>query len=123
MIIRHATPAERAAWKDHPGVWINLQAAEVFVAEEDGEAIGFLCAQKVYLVDHLILFKGNKIKRSRAALRLYRAVEQFIRNPLTNRDGIRQMFSFTRREAVKGWADRLGWTRCYKRAATFTKFF
>ena len=123
MVIRHATPAERKEWAKHPGVWINLQAAEVFVAEEDGEAIGFLCMTPLYLVDHLIPLRGNKITKSRAALLLYRAAEQFVRNPLTNRLGIRQTIQFTRREAVKGWADRLGWTRCYKRAATFTKVF
>jgi len=123
MLIRHATPEERTAWKDHPGIWIDLQAAEVFVAEDRGEVIGFLCAQKVYHVEHLVLFGGSKVKRSRAALQLYRSVESFIRNPLTNRDGIRWMFSFTRRQPVKDWADRLGWTRCYQRAATFTKYF
>jgi hypothetical protein len=123
MVIRHATPQERAAWKDHPGVWINLQAAEVFVAEDKGEVIGFLCAQKVYHVDHLVLLSGNKLKRSRAALLLYRGVEKFISNPLTNREGIRQMLCFTRKQPVKDWADRLGWTRCFERAAAFTKFF
>lgn len=123
MVIRHATSAERAAWKDHPGVWINLQSAEVFVAEDNGEVIGFLCAQAIWHVDHLVLLKGNKLKRSRAALLLYRGVEKFIRNPLTNRSGIRQMLCFTRKAPVKGWADRLGWTRCFERAAAFTKFF
>jgi hypothetical protein len=121
--IRSATPEERTAWKEHPGVWVDLDTAEVFVAEDKDEIIGFLCAQKVYHVEHLVLFGGSKVKRSRAALQLYRSIESFIRNPLTNRDGIRQMICFTRRGCVKGWADRLGWTRCFKRAATFTKFF
>jgi hypothetical protein len=123
MIIRHATRGERQAWAQRPGVWINLEAAEVFVAEDKGKVIGFLCAQKIFHVDHLVLFSGNTVKRSRAALQLYRGVEKFIRNPLTNRDGIRQMICFTRRAPVKGWADRLGWTRCFERAAAFTKFF
>jgi hypothetical protein len=77
----------------------------------------------VWHVEHLILFKGNQVKRSRAALQLYRAVESMIRNPLTNPSGIRQMVCFTRRNPVKRWADRLGWTRCFKGAAMFTKFF
>lgn len=123
MLIRHATPEERTAWKDHPGVWIDLQSAEVFVAEDKGEVIGFLCGTPLYLVDHLVLFGGSKVKRSRAALQLYRSMESFIRHPLTNRHGIRQIISFTRKKAVKGWSDRLGWTRCFKGAATFTKFF
>ena len=118
MIIRNATLEERRRWMAHPGVWINLNSAEVMVAEDRGEVIGFLCAQKLWHVDHLVLLKGNKVKRSRAALQLYRSVEQIIRA-----SDIRQMFSFTRRTPVKKWADRLGWTRCYQRAATFTKFF
>jgi len=121
--IRMATPDERTAWKEHPGVWVDLEKAEVFVAEDKDEVIGFLCAQKVYHVEHLVLFGGSKIKRSRAAIQLYRSIESFIRNPLTNRDGIRQIFTFTRRSPVKAWSDRLGWTRCFKGAAMFTKFF
>lgn len=118
MIIRKATLEERQRWMAHPGVWINLHSAEVMVAEDKGEVIGFLCAQKLWHVDHLVLLKGNKLKRSRAALQLYRNVEQVIRA-----SDVRQMLSFTRRGCVKDWAERLGWTRCFQRAATFTKFF
>lgn len=118
MLIRKATTEERHRWMEHPGVWVNLQSAEVMVAEDKGEVIGFLCAQKLWHVEHLVLLKGNKIKRSRAAVQLYKSVEQIIRS-----SDIRQMLSFTRRHSVKDWADRLGWTRCFKGAATFTKFF
>ena len=118
MDIRFATQEEKLRFNIHRGVWLDLQTADVLVAEDKGEVIGFLCGHMVYQVEHLVLLKGNRIKRSRAAVLLYRVMEHLIRKA-----GWRQMYCFTRRSAVKEWASRLGWTRCYKGAAVFTKFF
>lgn len=118
MHIRHATPEEREQFQKLKGIWVDLKRAEVLVAEDNGQTIGFLTAHPVWHVEHLYLFKGNRIARSRAALLLYRGIEKIISNT-----SVRQMFCFTRRVPVKDWADRLGWTRCFKGAATFTKFF
>jgi hypothetical protein len=118
MIIRHATPEEREQFQKLKGIWVNLKRAEVLVAEDNGKTIGFLTAHPVWHVEHLHLFEGNRTTKSRAALLLYRSIERIIGNT-----SVKQMFCFTRREPVKAWADRLGWTRAFKGAATFTKFF
>lgn len=104
--------------------WANLQTAVVHVAVENGQIVGMIEAHLAWQVENLEIFPEcrNKITRSRASLLLYKATENWIKNPLVNRTGVRWFFSFTRSKAVKGWAQRLGWKRVFKGGNFYAKF-
>lgn len=124
MQIRLATPEEKHMLQIRTGAWHNLQNAVVHVAIENGQIVGMIEAHLTFQIENLEIFPEcrNKITRSRASLLLYRATEQWIKNPLVNRTGVRWFFSFTRSKAVKGWAERLGWKRVFKGGSFFAKF-
>jgi hypothetical protein len=124
--VRQALAEELPRLKDlmaaSPGERIDLNKARVWVAIEDGEIIGVLPARMCWQLEPLLLFKGNKITRSRAGLLLYRAAETWLGDRAQNRSGIHWFFAVTRSKAVKGWANRLGWFRQYRGAWTFLKY-
>lgn len=104
------------------GEQIDLDSARVWVAIDQGSIVGMLSAHMCWRVEPLLIFADNKMTRRRAGLALYRAAESWLGNRLLNRTGIHHFFATTRSKAVIGWANRLGWFRQFRGAATFLKY-
>lgn len=102
------------------GEVIDLTAGPCWVALCDGQIVGMLAARPVFQLEPLLVFSGNKIRDSRAALGLYRAAEAWIGNR-ANGSGVHWFFCITRSQAVMGWAKRLGWFRQYRGAQHYIK--
>lgn len=111
----------RLAESEHEQV--DLDAARVWVAEEDGRVVGLLAARMVWQIEPVYLFPEvtNKVRRSRAFYRLYRAFEAWLADRAANRSGVHWFFAVSYSSAVKAWAARMGYHRIYKGAATFVK--
>lgn len=106
------------------GEVIDLEAARVWIALEDGQMVGMLSARMCWQLEPLIVFPEVKLKatRRRAGLGMYLEATRWLGNRLENKSGIHWFFAITRSSAVKQWADRLGWLRQYRGAATFLKY-
>jgi hypothetical protein len=115
-------PYLRERLKETEGEQIDLDTARVWVAVEGKQILGMLSARLVWQAEPLIIFPevNNTMTRRRAGLGMYRAFEKWLPS-IENRTGIRWFFAITRSKAVMGWADRLGWFRQYKGAATYLK--
>jgi hypothetical protein len=126
MEIRQARAEElpmlQAKLAESEGEQIDLMTARVWVAVEGGEIVGMLPARMCWQLEPMLLWKGNKITRSRAGVGMYRAAERWLGDRTENRTGIYWFFAVTRSKAVKAWASRLGWFRQYKGAWTFLKY-
>ncbi len=127
MIFRPAAPDELPELQRRldatDGERIDLETTPAWVAERDGEILGILPARLFWNLEPLVIFDEvtNRLTRSRAALGLYRAAEAYLADPMRNRTGCHWIFCFTRSDAVKGWANRLGWLRQWKGAAAYVK--
>lgn len=101
----------------------ELTVGHVWVTELDGEIVGVLPLRLVWQAEPLLIFpskkmkKMNKIARSRAALLMYLAAEEFVRDHKPN-----WLFAVTRSRAVKSWSQRLGWHRIYAGASFYIKY-
>lgn len=104
------------------GEQIDLDSARVWVAIDQGNIVGMLSARMTWQLEPLLIFADNKMTRRRAGLSLYRAAESWLGSRQLNRTGIHSFFAVTRSRAVMGWANRLGWFRQYRGAATFLKY-
>jgi hypothetical protein len=123
--IREARAAEipwlKTKLEESGGELVDLEAARVFVAVEDGALLGMFALRMVWQGEPLLIFPEceNRIKRSRAGYLLFRAACEWLRD--RNRTGIGWFFAITRSEAVKAWAPRLGLLEQYVGATTLTK--
>lgn len=117
-------PFLRAQLKKTDGEQIDLDQARIWVAVHEGKIVGMLPARMMWQLEPLLIFPEyeNPITRSRAGLLLYRAAEKWLGDRSQNRTGIHWFFAITRSKAVKGWAQRLGWFRQYRGAATYIKY-
>ena len=102
---------------------VDLDLARVWVAEDEGKIVGLLAARMVWQIEPIYLFPEvtNKLSRSRAFYKMYRAFEAWLGDRSRNKTGIHWFFAVTYSPAVKAWAERIGYHRMYKGAATFVK--
>lgn len=101
------------------GEVVDLTKGPCWVSEENGRLVGMLAVRPVFQIEPLLVFSGNKMTDSRAALGMYRAAEAWIQSD--NGSGVHWFFLVTRSRAVMTWARRLGWFRQYEGATLFIK--
>jgi N-acetylglutamate synthase-like GNAT family acetyltransferase len=115
-------PYLRDRLSDSDGEQIDLAAARVWVAVEEGAIVGMLSIRMVWQAEPLLVFAEvkNTNTRRRAGLGLYCAMEAWLCGD-DNRTGIRWLFAITRNGATGGWLEKLGWLRQYIGAKTYLK--
>jgi hypothetical protein len=111
--------------KQSGGVFVDLYRTPVWIAVEDGVILGLLAAELTWQFEPLLIFPEirNKAARRRACYRMYRAAEAWMCDPTRNITGVYKAFAVTRMFKVRCWAEKMGWLRQYRGAATFVKEF
>lgn len=128
MEIRQAKAEElpylksRLAETDHEE--INLEAARVFVAVENGQIIGQISARLVWQAEPLVIFPEvkNRTTRRRATVALLKGWEAWLADRSQNKTGIHWYFAIIRNRAAQFAAPRMGLWRIYIRAQHFVKY-
>lgn len=130
MNIRPATLADIPKLKEElgrePDKWeqIEFEKGIVFVAEEDGEIIGFINGRLIWQIEPLFIFSKYRKKKFRAIARkatylLIKRLDGWIANRSENRTGIYSYFCFIKNRLMQGLAMNFGMFRIY----TGGKFF
>lgn len=104
---------------------IDLDAARVWVALEEGAIVGFVSLRMVWQMEPLYIFPEcrKRMARRRAIYGLYREASAWMGDRKRNLSGIHWMFAITRNLEVRRWMVAMGWHRQYKSAATYIKHF
>jgi hypothetical protein len=128
MQLRHVLPEDipylQQRMKELGSEFIDLNKTPSWVAtDDDGTILSVLPARLVWNLEPLLIFPEvtNKLTASRAALGMFRVAEAWLRDSSKNRTGITWYFIKTRSEAVKDWAQRLGWFEQWRDATFFIK--
>jgi len=110
---------QRGLYEQH-----NLSRAVVYVAEYDGEIVGFCAARLIFQVEPLLLdskFKklGPRFARQKATLGLIRAVDSWIADRKQNLSGIHSYFCSIPGRTMRQLALAFGMLPVYQKSKFF----
>lgn len=108
--------AECPTWEQ-----VDLSRGIAFVAEEDGERIGFVNGRLIWQVEPLLIFpeymksrkRGVHHLRRKASWGLFHALDSYLADPEQNTTGIHSYFCHVVSRPVMRMEKHLGFTRLY----------